>query len=213
MVNRRRRASLLTSWKYEVAAYAQSLLWEVSHGAIFSSVLLFEHWIRYPLDHLRHPSMYFDINRDHFSKVNNGGPFGESMAELFDTLPDGQPIRRGKLASAVVGGGKRRLFIIGNYVKQCLLKPYHDWAMSVLRRIPTDGTFDQTAPLKYVRFGNDVSSFDLKSATDRFPSQILFHVMEALFGEEVASATVVAGLSSSRFDIGPKLTKRKVPTG
>ena len=62
--------------------------------------------------------------------------------------------------------------------------PYHDWAMAVLRRIPCDGTFNQTAPLKYVRFGNDVSSFDLKSATDRFPSQILFHVMEALFGEE-----------------------------
>lgn len=151
---------------------------------LFSSVLLFEHWIRYPLDHLRRPDMYFNINRDHFSKVNNGGPFWETMAEAFSTLPNGQEIRKGKLASVIVGGGKRRLFIIGNYVKQCILMPYHDWAMAVLRRIPCDGTFNQTAPLKYVRFGNDVSSFDLKSATDRFPSQILFHVMEALFGEE-----------------------------
>lgn len=78
----------------------------------FCSVLLFEHWIRYPLDHLRRPDMYFNINRDHFSKVNNGGPFWETMAEAFSTLPNGQEIRKGKLASVIVGGGKRRLFII-----------------------------------------------------------------------------------------------------
>lgn len=81
--------------------------------------------------------------------------------------------------------------------------------MTVLRCIPNDGTFNQMAPLKYVKGGTDVSSYDNSSATDRFPSQMLFHVMYALFGEEVASATVVAGLSSSRFDIGPPLTKRK----
>lgn len=41
------------------------------------------------------------------------------------------------------GGGKRRVFAIGNYVKQRLLmlKPYYDWLMSILRRLPTDGTF------------------------------------------------------------------------
>lgn len=125
------------------------------------------------------------------------------MAELFEKLPCGREIHQGRLASVIVGGGKRRLFIIGNYVKQCILKPYHDWAMTVLRRLPNDGTFDQTAPLKYVVGGTDVTSYDLSSATDRFPSSLLFHRMVAMFGEEVASATVVACLSSSRFDIGP----------
>lgn len=149
------------------------------------------HWII-----LRVPS--FDINRDHFNKIRNGGPFWESIADLCGKLPDGTEVYRGRLASVVVGGGKRRLFVIGNYVKQCLLKPYHDWAMNVLRRIPNDGTYNQLAPLKYVRGGTDVSSFDLSSATDRFPSVMLFQTMSALFGEEVASATVVAGLSSSR---------------
>ena len=163
----------------------------------------FEPWIRYPLDHLDRPDWYFNINRDHFSKVNLGGPFWESMAELFEKLPCGREIHQGRLASVIVGGGKRRLFIIGNYVKQCILKPYHDWAMTVLRRLPNDGTFDQTAPLKYVVGGTDVTSYDLSSATDRFPSSLLFHRMVAMFGEEVASATVVACLSSSRFDIGP----------
>lgn len=42
-----------------------------------------------------------------------------------------ETLYQGRLACAVEGGGKRRFFIIGNYVKQRLLKPYHDWAMSV----------------------------------------------------------------------------------
>ena len=109
----------------------------------------------------------------------------------------------------VVGGG--RLFIIGNYVKQCLLKPYHDWAMRVLRRLPNDGTYNQTAPLKYVLDGGDVTSYDFSSVTDRFPSVVLFHVMAELFGEEVASVTVGASLSTSW--CGPPLTRKKYTAG
>lgn len=30
---------------------------------------------------------------------------------------------------------------------QTLLRPLHDWSMSVLKVLPTDGTFNQTAPL------------------------------------------------------------------
>lgn len=123
-----------------------------------SSICLFEPWIRYPLDHLDNPEMHRSIVVDHFNKVRLGGPFWESMAELFDKLPNGEPIHRGRLASAIVGGGKRRLFIIGNYVKQRILKPYHDWVMTVLRCLPNDGTYNQTAPLKYVMGGSDVSS-------------------------------------------------------
>jgi hypothetical protein len=51
----------------------------------------------------------------------------------------GPRLRPGKLAQAVEGAGKRRLFAIGNSVKQRLLYPVHDWAMRVLARIPTDG--------------------------------------------------------------------------
>lgn len=64
MMMKRKRPSFLTSWKYEVAAYAQSLIREISHGQIFSSILLFEPWIRYPLDHLDRPDWYWNINRD-----------------------------------------------------------------------------------------------------------------------------------------------------
>lgn len=111
--------------------------------------------------------------------------------------------------SAYINSFSYFYFKVCNYVKQCLLKPYHDWAMRVLRRLPNDGTYNQTAPLKYVLDGGDVTSYDLSSATDRFPSVVLFHVMAELFGEEVASATVVASLSTSWFTIGPPLTRKK----
>lgn len=50
----------------------------------------------------------------------------------------------GRLGQSIEGGGKRRIFAIGKYVNQRLLRPVHDWAMSVLRSIPQDGTFNQT---------------------------------------------------------------------
>lgn len=49
----------------------------------------------------------------------------------------------GRLAFRAEGAGKTRNFAIPNAVKQALLRPAHDWCMSVLRLIPMDGTFDQ----------------------------------------------------------------------
>lgn len=48
---------------------------------------------------------------------------------------------------SIEGGGKRRIFAIGNYVNQRLLRPVHEWLAEILRRIPQDGTFNQTKPL------------------------------------------------------------------
>lgn len=69
----------------------------------------------------------------------------------------------------IEGAGKRRVFAIGNYIKQRLLYPYHKWLMAVLLRIPMDGTFDQTGPLKRLVGFEEAYSLDLKSATDRWP--------------------------------------------
>lgn len=71
-----------------------------------------------------------------------------------------QPKVQGRVASVCEGGGKRRLFIIGNYVKQRLLRPFHDWAMRVLRSLPQDGTYDQAAPIRALTGKSDLYSFD-----------------------------------------------------
>lgn len=41
------------------------------------------------------------------------------------------------------GGGKRRIFAIGNYVNQRLLKPFHSWLMTVLSRIRMYAIFNK----------------------------------------------------------------------
>jgi hypothetical protein len=48
---------------------------------------------------------------------------------------------------------------IGNYVNPRLLQPYHVWLAEVLRRLPTDGTFNQTVPLDKLVGKMDVFSF------------------------------------------------------
>lgn len=75
----------------------------------------------------------------------------------------------GRIGQSVEGGGKRRLFAIGNWVNQRLLHPFHKWLMKVLRKLPMDGTFNQTAPLERLVGSRDIYSVDLKSATDRWP--------------------------------------------
>lgn len=73
----------------------------------------------------------------------------------------------GRLACAIEGGGKRRILAIGNSIKQRCLRPVHDWAMRVLYRIPTDGTYDEMRPIHRLKrfYCQTFYSFDFESAT------------------------------------------------
>lgn len=86
----------------------------------------------------------------------------------------------GRLAFKEEGAGKVRVFAIPNALKQALLRPAHDWCMKILRMLPTDGTFNQTAPLGRLSKLKSLRSFDLSSATDRFPLAIQGVLIEAL---------------------------------
>jgi hypothetical protein len=107
----------------------------------------------------------------------------------------------GRLSWVVEGGGKRRVFAIGNYVNQRLLRPFHDWLMRILRFLPTDGTFNQSAPFDRLINKQTYYSFDLSSATDYFPFKVQFTVVESLFGREFASVTTKFGLRANLFDV------------
>lgn len=52
-----------------------------------------------------------------------------------------------------------------------MLHPLHSALFTLLRKIPTDGTFDQLAPVKRLKLNrkSSVYSFDLSAATDRLP--------------------------------------------
>lgn len=107
----------------------------------------------------------------------------------------------GRLGCSIEGGGKRRIFAIGNYVNQRLLRPVHDWLAEVLRMIPQDGTFHQVRPLDLLVGEQVCYSFDLKSATDRWPLVFLFKVMCHLFDRSFASSVVNSALACNIFEV------------
>ncbi|TCZ49333.1 hypothetical protein EXY23_27460 [Roseicella aquatilis] len=51
--------------------------------------------------------------------------------------------------------------------------------MNVLRNIPMDGTYNQLAPLKRIMHLSQFRSFDLSSATDRFPLSVQGEIIRA----------------------------------
>lgn len=77
------------------------------------------------------------------------------------------------------------MFAIGNY-GQRLLKPFHDFLMEVLRKIPMGGTFNQVAPLDRLAGFSKGFSYDLKSATDRWPLQLQVDLVERVLCFQVS---------------------------
>ena len=116
----------------------------------------------------------------------------------------------GRLACTLSGAGKRRLFAIGNYVRQRLLHPVHDWAMRVLSRIPTDVTFNQERPIhRLSRFKpSDVLSLSFSSATDRWPVVVLTAILTRLFGRATALCVVNGSFWCNVFRIHRPLVKK-----
>ena len=82
----------------------------------------------------------------------------------------------------VEGAGKKRLFAIGSPLSQALVRPIHDWAMTVLARLRMDATYNQTQPLQYLRGKRKGFSFDLKAATDSLPVILTSSMIAGLFG-------------------------------
>nr|TKS02728.1 hypothetical protein D5086_0000161290 [Populus alba] len=112
---------------FELSAYTFLLEFIHSRGEQWSSGILWPERTRFALD--RQNISGSDL--DQFEKTC--GPQLPSYRDL--RIP---PIT-GRLGCTFEGGGKRRIFAIGNYINQRLLKPVHDWLMDVLRGVPMDG--------------------------------------------------------------------------
>lgn len=94
----------------------------------------------------------------------------------------------GRFGLKVEPAGKIRTFAIGNPILQNLIRPLHDWAMDLLKTLPTDGTYNQLAPLRRLRGRMTLYSFDLKSATDLLPSVLSRDMLYSLFGRDLATS-------------------------
>jgi hypothetical protein len=110
-------------------------------------------------------------------------PFS-SLDELSDGLKDlpsdgESPIVLGRLHAIDEPAGKVRVVAICDYWTQVALRPVHEHLFSILRRIRTDATFDQSGRVEdYFKKGYKPHwSFDLKSATDLIPMALYIEVM------------------------------------
>jgi len=80
---------------------------------------------------------------------------------------------------------KSRIIAILDYWSQSAVKPLSDILFNILKGLPQDCTFNQNSPLmKLTDDDEPYYSFDLKSATDRFPMSIQKLVIEQLTDEE-----------------------------
>nr|AWY10969.1 RNA-dependent RNA polymerase [Sclerotinia sclerotiorum mitovirus 7-A] len=92
-------------------------------------------------------------------------------------------LEEGRLSVVRDQAGKARVVAITNWWLQLCLNPLHRKLFSILKKIPTDGTFDQIAPAQRLveralsdkELGKDPVAFhcfDLTAATDRLPVDI-----------------------------------------
>lgn len=82
---------------------------------------------------------------------------------------------------------KSRIIAILDYWSQTVLKPLHDWAFAQLRKFDSDRTFNQNS-INLKQSVGFFASFDLKSATDRFPVSLQERILAIYINEERASA-------------------------
>lgn len=103
----------------------------------------------------------------------------------------GKPLHFGRLGFKEEPG-KIRVFAMVTPLLQTLMHPLHKWIFARLAAIPTDGTFNQTAPVERLieRFKGEsfwVASYDLSAATDRLPVQLQLDLLVPLLGEKLAT--------------------------
>lgn len=95
-----------------------------------------------------------------------------------------------KLGFLSEGGCKTRVVAMGDYFSQDALKPIHRDLYRMLNRLSTDGTSSHNRISQVVKEQTSsrtvVWSFDLTSATDRFPIFIQEKVLSVMYGPEIA---------------------------
>lgn len=113
----------------------------------------------------------------------------EESFNPFSTPGFGRPKGLGKLGYKVEPAGKIRVFAMVDSLTQCVMKPLHDLLFSLLRKLETDGTFDQMKPAnRLVSLGyKSFWSLDLSSATDRFPLALQQTVISVLIGPRLGA--------------------------
>jgi hypothetical protein len=101
-----------------------------------------------------------------------------------------QYLNLGRLGVVYNVSGKARVVAMTNWWIQIALHPLHKAIFDLLAKLPTDGTFDQSAPIqRLVSKGlkEQFYSLDLSAATDRLPIELQVQILSMFIGEEAAT--------------------------
>lgn len=95
----------------------------------------------------------------------------------------------GRLGVVYNQAGKARVVAMTNYWIQIGLYPLHENIFNFLKKLKTDGTFDQRAPVKELLMKEipEFHSYDLTAATDRLPVQLQESILSTYIGSFRAS--------------------------
>jgi len=117
------------------------------------------------------------------------GPAGKSqfqrvLTEILAAKASLPVMPIGKLGFKSEAAGKVRVFAMVDCWTQWLLWPVHQFLFDTLRKLPTDGTHDQFAPVdRLIGLGKTKFwCYDLSAATDRLPIFTQIHLLNFLFG-------------------------------
>lgn len=129
---------------------------------------------------------------DRYDRVDETNP---GFLDRVGSTISGLPVDQGKLKVSKISvkadvDCKSRLFGILDYWTQTSLVPLNKSLYKLLRRIPSDQTFNQTEGLLSFRpdKGSKFHSIDLTAATDRFPVLLQRNLLGALIGLDKANA-------------------------
>lgn len=118
-------------------------------------------------------------------------PLAPSLDRMgtFEPTKSADQLRSGRLSFLQEHGGKTRVIAIVDFWTQQALKVLHLRMMEFIRTLVTDCTFDQNKGFNRVLSkskGRPCYSYDLSSATDRFPLVLQTELIKCFFGPTTA---------------------------
>nr|QDH90579.1 MAG: RNA-dependent RNA polymerase [Mitovirus sp.] len=146
----------------------------------------------------------------------------ESIDELANWAKENTPVnQKPRFTSRLTGisekGCKTRTIAIGDYYSQCYLWPLHQFLMKKLERLGiNDGTYSQERVKEFSKLlttSYESYSFDLKSATDRFPRSLQKIVLSIMINGDFAQAWEDVMVNSREFSVSSSSAIVKYGTG
>nr|QIR30239.1 RNA-dependent RNA polymerase [Plasmopara viticola lesion associated mitovirus 16] len=128
--------------------------------------------------------LYFPKLEKFFKMLGFNGHLDKMSEELgFQGFNPWKRCSLGKLSLKNEAAGKVRVFAMVDPITQWLFAPIHKYLFSILRTIPTDGTFNQLRPVHRLLRKTGIRSYfslDLSAATDRLPLSIQMNLLNDL---------------------------------